>query len=90
LVNPLSEPLKCFMRLLEDILQAGQRVLNDIHVSRMVNCQMKMTNIQGDQAPAKWQKMLKKFKSSSTKTIAEQPMSSQTTLGSVMEFARRS
>jgi hypothetical protein len=49
-----------------------------------------MTNVQGDQAPAKQQKMLKKFENSSTMTAAEQSMSSQTPLGSVMEFARRS
>jgi hypothetical protein len=30
-------------------------------VSGLVECQLKMTNIQGDQAPAKRQKMLKKF-----------------------------
>jgi hypothetical protein len=47
-------------------------------------------NIQGGQAPAKWQKMLKKFEYLSTITIAEQSMSSQTPLGSVMEFARKS
>jgi hypothetical protein len=41
-----------------------------------------MTNIQGDQAPAKQQKMLKKFENSSTKTVAKQSMSSQTPLGS--------
>jgi hypothetical protein len=48
-----------------------------------------MTNIKGNQAPAKQQKMLKKFESLSTKTVAEKSMSSQTPLGSVMEFARR-
>jgi hypothetical protein len=32
---------------------------NDIHVSRPVECQLKMTNVPGDQAPAKRQKMLK-------------------------------
>jgi hypothetical protein len=47
-----------------------------------------MMNIQGDQAPAKQQKMLKKSENSSKKTISEQSMSSQTLLGSVMEFAR--
>jgi hypothetical protein len=41
-------------------------------------------NFQGDQAPAKRQKMLKKFDNSSTKTIAKQSMSSQTLLGSVI------
>jgi hypothetical protein len=35
-----------------------------------------MTNAQGDQEPAKQQKMLKKFENSSKKTIAEQSMSS--------------
>jgi hypothetical protein len=40
-----------------------------------------MTNVQDDQAPAKRQKMLKKFENSSTKTIAEQSMSLQTLLG---------
>jgi hypothetical protein len=40
-----------------------------------------MTNIQDDQAPAKRQKMLKKFVNSSTKTVTEQSMSSQTPLG---------
>jgi hypothetical protein len=49
-----------------------------------------MKNVQGEQAPAKRQKMLKKYENSSTKTIIEQSMSSQTPLGSVMEFARRS
>jgi hypothetical protein len=49
-----------------------------------------MTNVEGDQAQAKRQKMLKKFENSSTKTVAEKSMSSQTPLGSVMEFARRS
>jgi hypothetical protein len=47
-------------------------------------------NVQGDQAPAKWQKMMKKFENSSMKTVAEQSMSSQTLLGSVMEFTRSS
>jgi hypothetical protein len=37
----------------------------------------------------KRQKLSKQFENSSTKTVAEQSMSSQTPLGSVMEFARR-
>jgi hypothetical protein len=49
-----------------------------------------MTSIQVDQAPAKQQKMLKKFENLSTETIAKQSTSSQTPLGSVMEFARKS
>jgi hypothetical protein len=49
------------MRLLENILYTGQRFLNGIHVSRPVECQLKMMNVQGDQAPAERQKMLKEF-----------------------------
>jgi hypothetical protein len=74
----------------ENILYARQLFLNGIHVSRPVDCQLKMMNLQGDQAPAKRQKMLKKFENSSTKVVAKQSMSLQTPLGSVMEFARRS
>jgi hypothetical protein len=43
----------------------------------------------GDQSPRERQKVLKIFENSSMKTIAEKSMSSQTRLGSVMEFARR-
>jgi hypothetical protein len=49
-----------------------------------------MTNIQAKQAPAKGQKMLKKFKNSSMKIITEQSVSLQTPLGSVLVFARGS
>jgi hypothetical protein len=78
------------VRLLENILKAGHQFLNGIHVSRSVKYQLKMTNVQGNHAPAKRQKMLTKFKNSSTKTAIEQSMNLQTPLGSVMEFARRS
>jgi hypothetical protein len=64
--------------------------LNGIHASRPVECQLKMTNVEGDQAPTKRQKVLKQFENSSTKTVTEQSMSSQTPLGSVMELTRRS
>jgi hypothetical protein len=47
--------------LWENILQAGQRFLNDIHVLRPVDCQLKMTDVNGYQAQAKRQKMLKNF-----------------------------
>jgi hypothetical protein len=57
---------------------------------RPVRRQLKMMNVQDNEAPAKRQKMLKNFKNASMKAIAEQSMSSQTMLGSVMEFARRS
>jgi hypothetical protein len=39
--------------LLENILEAGQQFLNDIHISKPVECQLKMMNDQGDKAPAK-------------------------------------
>jgi hypothetical protein len=32
---------------------SGQRFLNDIHVSRLAECQLKLTNVQGDQASTK-------------------------------------
>jgi hypothetical protein len=53
----LWKPLKCFASILENIHNSRQRFLNGIHVSRPVECRLKMRNIQGDQAPAKWQKM---------------------------------
>jgi hypothetical protein len=40
-----------------------------------------MANVQGNQAPAKQKEMLQKFENSSTKTVEEQSMSSQTLLG---------
>jgi hypothetical protein len=64
-------------------------VLNSIHVSRPTECQLKMMNVWGDQAPAK-QQMLKKFGNSSMKTIIRESMSSQTPLVTVMEVTRRS
>jgi hypothetical protein len=39
----------------------GQRSLNSIHVSRPVECQLKMQNAQSEQAPAKPQEKLKTF-----------------------------
>jgi hypothetical protein len=89
-VNPLLKPLKCFVRLLENVLYDGRQFLIGIHVSRLVECQMKMMNVQGDQAPARRQKKLKILENSSTMTAAKQSMSSQTPFALVMEFARRS
>jgi hypothetical protein len=43
----------------------GEHSLNGIRISRPVECQLKMTNVQGDQAPAKLQKMLKKSRTPS-------------------------
>jgi hypothetical protein len=37
--------LKYFVRLLENILYAGQRFLNGVYVSRPVECQLKMKNV---------------------------------------------
>jgi hypothetical protein len=69
-VNPLRKPLRCFVRLPENILQAGQRFLNVIHFSGPVYCQLEMTNVLGDQAAAKRRKIKKKKPEySSTKTV---------------------
>jgi hypothetical protein len=42
-----------------ETLKVGERLLNGIHISRPVACQLKM-NVQGDQAPAKQQKNIEK------------------------------
>jgi hypothetical protein len=47
-------------------------------------------NFQDNQEPAKRNKMLKKFDISSMKTVAEQSMSSQTAVESVMKFVTKS
>jgi hypothetical protein len=72
----------CFVLSAMDVTRLLQNIL--------VECQLKITNIQGDQATAKRDKMLQEFKNSSTKTIAEQSVNLQAPLASVMEFARRS
>jgi hypothetical protein len=82
--------LEMLCEALENILQAGQRFLNGIRVSGSVECHLKMTNFQGDQAPEKQQKVLKEFDISTTMTVAEQCMSAQTLLLPVTEFAWRS
>jgi hypothetical protein len=76
LVNLLQYLLKCFVRLLEVILSAGQQFLNDIHISRPAECQLKMTNVQGDEAQENEKIMVKIFRHSSTKTVGEQSVSS--------------
>jgi hypothetical protein len=47
------KPLKCFVRLLENILLAKHQFLCSIRVSGLAECQLKMMNVQDDQAPAK-------------------------------------
>jgi hypothetical protein len=39
-----TDTLKCFLRFLENIFEAGQQFLNGCHISRPVECQLKMTN----------------------------------------------
>jgi hypothetical protein len=51
---------------------------------------MKMTNVEATKHPQNDGKCRKKFENTSMKTAAEQSMSLQTPLGSVMEFDRRS
>jgi hypothetical protein len=48
----------------------SQTAVCEWHSHFQDSCQMKMMNFEGDQAPATQQKMLKKFKNSSTKTVA--------------------
>jgi hypothetical protein len=45
--------LKMFPEAFGEYSLSGQRFLNNTHVSRLVEYQLKMTNVQGDQAPAK-------------------------------------
>jgi hypothetical protein len=60
----------------------AERSLSQTAVSEwLVECQLKMTNVQSDQAPAKRQKVLGKFSNSFMNTIAEQSMSSADTTG---------
>jgi hypothetical protein len=49
-----------------------ERFFNGIHVSRPVECQLKM-NVQGDQAPAKRQKMLEKSRTHPRRPSANNP-----------------
>jgi hypothetical protein len=49
------------------------KTTENVEKIRAVECQLKMTNVQGDQAPAKRQKMLKKFENSSMKTSPSNP-----------------
>jgi hypothetical protein len=46
-----------------------------------------MMNVQGRPSTSKTTENVEKFKNSSMKTVAEQSMSSQTPLGSVMEIS---
>jgi hypothetical protein len=66
-----------------ETLEMIREVFGGHSSSRTAQLQM---NVQGCQAQAKRQKMLKKFQNSSTRTVAEQSTSSQTQLGSAMEF----
>jgi hypothetical protein len=85
-----TETLKMLRKAFGEHSLSPTAVLNGIRVSRTVESQLKMTNVQGDHAPAKREKMLTNFEKSFMTTIAEQSMSLQIPLGSVMEFARRS
>jgi hypothetical protein len=43
---------RSFVRLLENVLEAGQQLLYGVYVLRPAECQLKMTNVLGNQAPA--------------------------------------
>jgi hypothetical protein len=85
-----AETLELLREAFGEYFLNRRAALSGIHISRPVECHLRMTNVQGDETPAKQQKMMKSFQNSFTKTVAEQSMSSQTPFGSVMEFARRS
>jgi hypothetical protein len=57
--------LKCFLGLLENILEARLQFLKGIHISRLDGCQLKTTNVQGKKAPPNQQKTMKKFETHS-------------------------
>jgi hypothetical protein len=63
-----TKTLEILCEAFEEHSLSRMAVLDGIHVSRLGKCQLKMTNIQGDEAPAKRPKMLKKFENLSTKT----------------------
>jgi hypothetical protein len=90
LCKSVTETLEMLREALVEHSLSWTEFFNGNHVLRPVECQMKVTTVQSDQVPATRQKMLKKFENSTTKTVEEQSMSSQTPLGSVMEFGRRS
>jgi hypothetical protein len=51
-----TETLAMLRQAFGEHFLTGQQFLNHIHVSRPVECQLKITNVLGDQAPAKQQK----------------------------------
>jgi hypothetical protein len=53
--------LKCFVRLLVNILQARQRFLNGIHVSRPAECQLKTTKRSGVRSTSNTQENVEKM-----------------------------
>jgi hypothetical protein len=56
-----TETLKMLCEALGGPSLSQTAVLDGIHVSGPIECQLKMMNIQGNQASSKRQKMLKKF-----------------------------
>jgi hypothetical protein len=50
-VNLPPKPLKCFTRLFENILEAGQWIFNSTYISRPIKYQLKI-HVQGNQSPA--------------------------------------
>jgi hypothetical protein len=62
-----TKTLEVLREAFEEHSLSRTAVFEGIHVSRPVKCQLKMTNVPGNQAPAKRQKMLK-FENSSMKT----------------------
>jgi hypothetical protein len=51
--TPPTETLEMLCKAFREHSLCWTQFLNGIHISRLVECQLKMMNIQGDQAPAK-------------------------------------
>jgi hypothetical protein len=83
---------KSTTKTLEMLCEAfGEHSLSQTAVFRWNSCfKAGRVSVEDDERSGRQQKMLKKFENSSMKTIIEQSISSQTPLGSVMEFDRRS
>jgi hypothetical protein len=57
LINPLSKPLKCFVRILANILDAGQWYLNNIFMFKVGLVSVEDDECSGWLSTSKWQKM---------------------------------
>jgi hypothetical protein len=66
-----TETLEMLREAFENILYAGQRLINGIHFSRPGECWLKMTNVLGRLSTSKTTESVEKIENLSTKTAAE-------------------